>query len=132
MNSRNKNIEFLLEKLIVAGFLLFIVFVFKNSGNYTFETFKTGVSIEQTLEINQNAIPVDIFSVDFTTDFQNSVFCNLSYSDKKFNLNNLNDHTNLLYRISKDKFNFFKPQITYFQSNFIRSALNSDDPSLLS
>ncbi len=134
MNRQKENIDFLMRRVLLIFFFLFILFTFKNTDCRKGDSFNSFVSFETVIEIDNSAIPVESIS---HPDFNNSlVSCELFSSgtsdNNRFRIICSSIKMNLLFRIGTERFLSIKPRLIDVNTCLFLTSSNDGDIPLIS
>ena len=124
----NKHIDFILEKITIIGFFLFILFVFESADGRNINSINKSNTIEHVLKV-ENYVTL-VTPISFSSINNLLVTCEiLTLNDN--NKSNLviicsNIKANHLLQISKERFSKIKPKIFNSICFHIRTSLNNE------
>jgi hypothetical protein len=133
MKKQNKNIDFLIRRVLTIGLFLFVLCLFKNKDCSSVNSYNQGTTIEYA-SVNKSVVLVEPFSLP---NFENSlVFCDLfafnNSNKENFKIIYSNNKTNQSFLFCKELFIKIKPQIPNLKLHHIRTSLNTEEISLIS
>lgn len=134
MGKQNENIDFLLRRVFIAVLFLFVLFVFKSKGCTTVNSYNHPATIEHVTGINNSAILVEPLSFpNFENSFVSSALPAFNHSYKGNSiLICLNNKTNHLLLLSKERFIEIKHRIIDLNPLHIRASLTNEEDSQIS
>jgi len=137
MNRQKENNISLIERFMMIGLFLFIIFLLRSSDCTNKDSFYYGTTYRQgaTIEhiIAKSPILVSILPPDFNSPIVAcEIFTFNACNKNNFNIICSNNKVNQLLKNCQERFLVIKPQVLDFDSYHIRTSLNNEEISLIS